>query len=131
MLSQTDDIGATAGVRGPSDRRSDPLLRSVVQCCRTGLEEHGFTLDGRGGAEGRGWVRFCRPGRDARGHGGTLVLLVAHGRTEQALLFDAYFVDRALDVQTPHAKLVQWYDGDAELPHLVHQAVERVCHWAS
>jgi hypothetical protein len=59
------------------------------------------------------------------------VLLVAHGLPEQALLFDAYFVDRALDVHTPHAKLLQWYDGDAELPQLVRQAVDRVCTWAN
>ena len=130
MSGKTDDSGTSASARWPSDRRSDPLLRSVVQYCSKGLETHGFTLDARGGSEGRGWVRFCRPDRDARGHGGTLVLLVAHGRPERALLFDSYFVDRALDVQTPHAKLVQWYDGDAELPDLVRQAVDRVCTWA-
>jgi hypothetical protein len=131
MANQMDDMSESRGARGPSDRRSDPLLRSVVQYCCAGLQRHGFALDGRGGSDERCWVRFCRPGRDAGGHRGTLVLLVAHGRPEQALLFDAYFVDRALDVQTPHAKLLQWYDGDAELPTLVRQAVDRVCTWAS
>jgi hypothetical protein len=130
MIGRTDDSSTSPCARRLSDRRSDPLLRSVVQYCSKGLESHGFALDGRGGSDGRGWVRFCRPGRDARGHGGTLVLLVAHGRPERALLFDAYFVDRALDVHTPHAKLLQWYDGDAELPNLVRQAVDRVCTWA-
>src|SRR5215207_8025374 len=114
MSGQSNDSDTSPSARRLSDRRSDPLLRSVVQYCSRGLERHGFALDGRGGSEGRGWVRFSRPGRDARGHGGTLVLLVAHGLPEQALLFDAYFVDRALDVHTPHAKLLQWYDGDAE-----------------
>ena len=131
MASQSVDTDKSLGAHGSSDRRSDLLLRSVVQCCRVGLEKYGFSLEGRGGSEGRGWVRFARPGRDARGHNGTLVLLVAHGRPEQALLFDAYFVDRTLDVHTPHAKLLQRYDGDAELPSLVHQAVDRVCTWAS
>ena len=130
MLGQTDCSSQPAGARGLSNRRRDELLRSVVQYCRADLGQHGFALDGRGGSEGRPRVRFCRPGRDAGGHHGTLVLLVAHGQPERALLFDAYFVDRALDVHTPHAKLLQWYDGDAELPSLIRQALDRVCTWA-
>jgi hypothetical protein len=112
-----------------SDRRNDALLRSIVQYCRAGLEERGFQLEGRGGSDERCWVRFCRPGRDAGGHGGKLVLLVAHGRPEHALLFDAYFVDATLDVHTPRAKLLHWYDGDSELPSLVREAVEHVSNW--
>ncbi|HLH23277.1 MAG TPA: hypothetical protein VK066_12195 [Chloroflexota bacterium] len=131
MSKQASQPTHPPGARGPADRRSDELLRSVVQYCRVGLEEQGFALDRRGGTDGRGWVRFSRPDRDARGHGGTLVLLVAHGRPEQALLFDTYFVDRALDLHTPHAKLLQWYDGDAELPSLVRQVVDRVRRWPS
>ncbi|HEY7068269.1 MAG TPA: hypothetical protein VII06_42865 [Chloroflexota bacterium] len=126
-----DQAEGARGARPTSDRRSDELLRSVVQYCRAGLEPNGFALEGRGSSNQRAWVRFCRAGRDARGHRGTLVLLVAHGRPEQALLFDAYFVDKALEVQTPHARLVQWYDGDAELPGLIRQAVDRVCTWTS
>ncbi|HZS02046.1 MAG TPA: hypothetical protein VFE37_25235 [Chloroflexota bacterium] len=131
MARQTGELHDPGGMREASERRSDVLLRSVVQYCRVGLEPQGFALDGRGGSEGRGWVRFSRPGCDARGHGGTLVLLVAHGQPERALLFDAYFVDGALDVHTPHARLLQWYDGDADLPRLVRQAVDHVCRWAS
>ncbi len=113
------------------DRRSDLLLRSIVQCCRPDFERQGFRLDGRGSSDERTWVSFKRPGRDAGGHKGTLVVLVAHGRPEQTLLFDAYFVDTALDLHTPHTKLLQRYDGDAELPGVVRQAVDRVFNWAS
>jgi hypothetical protein len=129
VLGQTDDSSESPAARGPSERRSDELLRSVVQYCGAELAQHGFALDGRGRSEGRGWVRFGRPGRDAEGHQGTLVLLVAHGRAERTLLFDAYFIDDALDVHTPHAKLVQWYEDDAELPSLIRQAVDHVCNW--
>ena len=123
--------GSNATTTGPGtpERRSDLLLRSIVHCCRVDLEPCGFQLDGRGSSGERSWVRFSRPAHDERGHSGTLTVLVAHGRREQALMADAYFVDKALDVHTPHARLLRGHDSDAELPGLIRRMVTTVCSW--
>jgi hypothetical protein len=111
------------------DRRKDLLLRDVVRGCQSGLEAHGFRLEGRGSAGERNWVRFQCPVRDSNGQDGTLVFLVAHGRGEQALLVDAYFVDTDLSIHSPRRKLLHRYTQDAEVPRLVREVVDTVCSW--
>jgi hypothetical protein len=113
----------------PGDRRKDFLLRDVVRGCQSGLEEHGFRLEGRGTAGERSWVRFQRPAQDPNGQDGTLVVLVAHGRGEQALLVDAYFVDTDLSIHSPRRKLLHRYTSDAEMPRVVREVVDTVCSW--
>ena len=115
--------------QGGTDRRSDLLLRDVVHRCQPDLERRGFRLDGRGSSGDQSWVRFRCPSRDARGHDGSLVLLVAHGRRDHALLVDAYFVDALLDTQTPQRRLLQRYEQEAELPRVVREVVDTVRSW--
>jgi hypothetical protein len=111
------------------DRRKDYLLRDVVRGCQNGLEAHGFRLEGRGSSGEQSWVRFQRPVQDPNGQDGTLVFLVAHGRGEQALLVDAYFVDTDLAIHSPRRKLLHRYSQDAEVPRIVREVVDTVCSW--
>jgi len=111
------------------ERRSDPLLRDVVNRCQPHLEASGFRLAGRGSAENRSWVEFHRPERDPAGEDGSLVLMMGHERRKQALMVDAYFVDPALD-HTPRHKLLCRYQGE-ELPSAVHELVDKVRSWTN
>src|SRR5262245_1728378 len=93
------EAAAVAGGNGATtvERRSDPLLRDVVNRCQPHLEASGFRLAGRGSADDRSWVEFRRPEHDPAGEDGSLVLMMGHERRKQALMVDAYFVDPALD----------------------------------
>jgi diguanylate cyclase (GGDEF)-like protein len=122
---------AVAGSNGATtvERRSDPLLRDVVNRCQPHLEASGFRLAGRGSADDRSWVEFHRPERDPAGEDGSLVLMMGHERRKQALMVDAYFVDPALD-HTPRHKLLCRYQGE-ELPSAVHHLVDKVRSWTN
>ena len=113
------------------DQRNDPLLRSLVSQCEPILATHGYQLDKRQHSAEQGWVRFSRPARDPNGRLGTLTVLVAHGRSEAALLIDAYFEDAALGVQTPRRKLVHRYAPDAALSQVVGEVMARLDDWRS
>jgi hypothetical protein len=111
------------------ERRSDPLLRDVVQECLRLLEQHGFRLDRRGNSAEHSWVQLRCAARDGQGHEGTLMVLVAHGRRERTIMVDAYFVDAALGIQTPHLKLLHRYAPESEMPRVVREVVEAVSAW--
>ena len=113
------------------DRRNDQLLRDIVHRCQRDLERHGFRLEGRGKSDEHSWVKFRRPVREPGGHHGTLVLLMAHGARERALLVDSYFVDTTLDIHTPHRKLLHRYAEEAELPHVIREVVDTLRSWSS
>jgi hypothetical protein len=113
------------------ERRNDLLLRDVVHGCQRDLEQRGFRLSRRGSSGERNWVQFSRPVHDSNGHPGMMVVLMAHGRHERALLVDAYFVDTTLDVQTPRRKLLHRYAEEAELRRVVREVVDAVCSWPS
>lgn len=111
----------------PRDRRRDPLMRDLVQQLDQSLS--GFQLDERGSSGEHSWVRFQRPARDSQGYDGALVVLVAHGRRERAVMVDVYFVDAVLDLHTPHRKLLHRYSPDVGQPHIVRDVVEAVHGW--
>ncbi len=113
----------------PTDRRHDLLLRDLVHVSQRELEHSGFHLDARGSTAHQNWVRFRRPTRDLHGHDGALVLLIAHGTQEQALLVDAYFVDNTLHIHTPYQKLIRRYGGEADTGRVVRELVDKMNHW--
>ena len=111
------------------DRRHDLLLRALVHVSQCELEHSGFHLDARGSTGHQNWVRFRRPTHDVHGHDGSLVLLMAHGAQEQALLVDAYFVDGTLHIHTPYQKLLQRYGGEADTGRVVRELVDQMGRW--
>ncbi len=106
-----------------TERRRDPVLRTVVDRCDRALALEGFRLEGRGNAEDKSWVRFRRAEDPAAGDDGALVLVVAHGRRERALLVNAYSVEDELSPPTPRARLMQHYRDASELPFCVRRIV--------
>ncbi len=120
-------MAATPG-REP-ERRTDLLLRDVVQQCLGMLEQHGFHLERRGTSSEHSWVQLRCPTRDGHGHAGALMLLLAHGRRERTLVVDAYFVDAALGIHTPRRKLLHRYAPESELPGVVREVVDAVSSW--
>ncbi|HEY7065397.1 MAG TPA: hypothetical protein VII06_28225 [Chloroflexota bacterium] len=133
-MSNSDDGAAyepAGGAAGqPSDTRRDHVLRTLVGDCQRVLEPLGFRLDGRGGFANANWVRFERRA-GADGHrAGREVLLLAHGRQEQAPVADLYAVEGGLNVYTPRRRLVQRYGAAPAGPHGVGDMVSAIqCWW--
>lgn len=119
--------GGTAGHRRES--RRDHMLRTLVGDCQRVIEPLGFRLDSRGGFAIANWVRFeRRAGADERA---TVreVLLLAHGRQEQALVADLYAVDGGLNLYTPRRREVQRYAAQPAWPDSVGAMVGAISGW--
>ena len=110
------------------DRRHDRSLRAIVSRCQPSLEQRGFRIDGRGCAGPLCWVRIGRDTHAAAGHAGTLVLLVAHGRQERAVVVELRFADGVLEIQTPRRKRVQRYEA-LQMPQVAHETAAAMCGW--
>lgn len=106
------------------ERRRDPVLRAIVERCQRELAPRGFQLEERGNAYDKGWVRFRGPGQGARGERGSLLLLLAHGRRERAMLVNTYFVDAASQLPTLHSRFTRHYKDPSELPFLARRVVQ-------
>jgi hypothetical protein len=113
------------------ERRKDGLLRNVVEQFRPELERCGFHLVRRGSSIDHSWVQFRRPARDPSGQDGTLVITMAHGQQERALLVDSYFVDSVLRIETPTRKLLHRYQEESELPGVVDELVAALGDWST
>ncbi len=111
------------------EQRSDALLRDLVVQCQAILEPYGFRVASRGGSAEHNWVRLSRRARDPDGHTGMLQVLVAHAYPQHAVLVDVYFVDAALDIQTPRRKLLRRYEPEAELSRVVREVADAVRTW--
>jgi hypothetical protein len=93
----------------PMEARADAVLRALVRGCQQIVEPQGFRLDGRGRFDTASWVRFERPvAADGRVRGREQ-LLIAHERTERALVADLFAVDTRLGLYTPRRRLVHRY----------------------
>jgi len=111
------------------DRRRDGLLRGVVDRFRPELEGCEFELAGRGNSTDHSWVQFRRETRDPTGRDGTLVLTMAHGPTERALLVDSYFVDSLLSIETPTRKFLHRYGAESDLAGLLRELMSSIRDW--
>ncbi len=112
------------------EARQDHVLRTLVGDCQRVIEPLGFRLDGRSGFADANWVRFERRAGADRQKAGREVLLLAHGRQEQALVADLYAVEGSLNVYIPRRRLVQHYDALPAGPRGVGDLVSAIqCWW--
>jgi len=112
--------------KSSDDRRTDSLLRDLVQDCQAILAAQGFELTSRGTSYSGNWVRFSGPARHPVGRAGTLTVLLAHSPGERAVLADAYFEDTEPRIPVPQRKLLQRYDVADTLPPVLREFVTAV-----